>query len=256
MIDINQTLLNRVPKDYKEEEDINKKIMNRQEDILFPEYVRPNDTNELIRNTMIYCGNLGSFDALPKIYKTGYTYKVVVSGKHADIDCISGDLICAINTCGDPSKSKNSDWAVLRSNRIKNSEGRPGYFYSDIAEKRDIIIGKDTDIRIGGDRDGDITNYRGMMLNHYSKMLTQEKDLAGLDPTETIYIDDPKYKTPMIIGGSEQIASNILTKSYKDILDALAKLAAQPSTDPYKGANYITGEDENIINLRSSIKGD
>ena len=69
-------------------------------------------------DAMIFKGTLGTggtITALPKTYKTGWTYRVVSAGSYAGQQCEIGDLVIAlVDRSG--SGNVNSDWTVAQTN--------------------------------------------------------------------------------------------------------------------------------------------
>lgn len=69
-------------------------------------------------DAMIYKGTLGTggtVTALPKTYKTGWTYRVITAGTYAGQKCEVGDLIIAlVDRTG--SGNANADWTVAQTN--------------------------------------------------------------------------------------------------------------------------------------------
>lgn len=240
MLDVQQSLSRRIANS-DNEEDINKTLMDRQDDsqVLFLEYeLRTPDKDqlqELIRNTMIYRGDIGKNayqNTVSSTYRIGDTYRVVGNSRHIGIDCTDGDLIIAVqNYVG---KFRNQDWAVLRS--MKGSrDPRTGFFNSNITETREIIMGKP------GIEEYD--NNHNIAISNYGKRLPVAFGNFGQ------------------LGRAMQVYQNTPSKD-DPIVTALRALAAQPSTDPYKenklkkDDSCIEAKDVDINALRASISGE
>lgn len=233
MIDLQQTLSRRIVNN--KEEDINSLLMNHQEEseASFPEYkhsMTNNNLFDIMRSTMTYRGTL--LNPVTMIsYKVGYTYKIEGPGKYMGINCINGDLLVAIKDSG--YMHRNSDWVILRSNREKISDGRPGYLNSNIAETRDIIIGIDSDTQV----------------------------TYSTDDIEISYLNEPyKQRIPtMVTPGYHSITKPQRNDMDDAILSVLRVLAAQPSMDPYKenklkkDDSILEAEMEDINTLRGLL---
>lgn len=69
-------------------------------------------------DAMIFKGTLGTggtITALPKTYKTGWTYRVVSAGTYAGQQCEIGDLVIAL-TSRSGSENQDADWTVAQTN--------------------------------------------------------------------------------------------------------------------------------------------
>ena len=69
-------------------------------------------------DAMIFKGTLGTggtITALPKTYKTGWTYRVVSAGSYAGQQCEIGDLVIAL-TSRSGTENQDADWTVAQTN--------------------------------------------------------------------------------------------------------------------------------------------
>lgn len=158
-------------------------------------------------DAMIFKGTLGTggtITALPATHKTGWAYKVIVSGTYAGEKCEIGDLVVCLV---DGTVAKDSDWTVVQTN-VDGVVTGPA---SSVANRVAVFDGAT----------GKVIKDSGFTI--------ASNVPSGAKFTDTIYSHPTSHPATMITG----LANVAKTGSYND-------LANKPASLPANGGNSTT----------------